>query len=229
MPTKNVKRSVRRRRRPKRVQAGRNQLVPAMFGGVARDIFMSPGAPQRVVHHDFYGVQQVIAQGEFDTFFAYVHTLMDNSDMASFGGYFQQFRIEMVEAEFRPMYRANPIEFSPNGLIPQIYVAVDVNDNLAWSNIGQAHSYQNIVVNDDSKGFCVRYRPQVAVGMYASGVFTGYGHYDTQPWVDCRSSTTGFYGLKVAISGSGVAAAAQQWNLTFRYKVAYRFEKGLGP
>lgn len=153
-------------------------------------------------------------------FFTQYYQLSFVDQYAQFAALFDQYMIEKVEVTFYPMFRANPLATS-SMLIPLIYVVCDFDDAAAPTTIQQMGDYQNCVVRSDESSFMITLTPHVALAAY-NGSFTGYANQARQ-WLDCSSNNIPHYGIKVGIdAGASGQTALQAWNVSYRYKLAFR-------
>jgi len=192
-------------------------------GRVSNSLMARLPSQQRVLVHK-WGAPTVLTQAQADTFGAFQFELTD-TEASSVAAFWQQYQIQAIEMQFRPMYRANPVIDDTVCVIPLIFVAVDPNDISSWTTLSQAESHDNVAIKDDDRGFTLRLRPSVAAALYA-GAFTAFGHFPQQPWIDTASNSVRHYGVKWAITGSGFAASHyQSWRVISRYTVAFRYGK----
>lgn len=163
----------------------------------------------------------VIIQDDLDSFGGFDFRLAILTQGGNFAALFQQYRIDMVELTFRPMYRANPVSATPS-LIPLIYVAPDINDGSSWSSISSACAADRVAQYDDSESFRLSLTPRVATDVYA-GAFGSFAMPNDRPWIDTDSPAVRHYGVKYAVTGAGIGATAlQAWNVSIRYTVTLR-------
>jgi hypothetical protein len=171
-----------------------------------------------------WGPRTTISAAQVDTFGGYQYELTD-TEASIFHSYFEQYQITMIEAFFRPMFRANSVVQAADGNMPLIYVATDPDDISAWGTISAAQSVDRVIEMDDSEGFVVKFQPVVSTALY-DGAFTAFANVDFAPWINTASVTVRHYGLKWAVTGSGVGAVPYQtWNVDHRYTVRFRLGK----
>jgi hypothetical protein len=178
--------------------------------------------PSEAVHrvHKWSGDTH-ITQTNVATFGGYQFELAD-TEASALGAYFQQYRIAQIEIWFRPVYKANAAAAAPVFTLPLIYVAVDPNDVSSWGTLAAAQSTDNVVVNDDSETFMLKFEPSPLMAVYAgASTFTAFAHLDMPYWIDTADNTVRHYGIKWAIEGG--ATAFQVWQVSIRQTVEFRY------
>lgn len=178
--------------------------------------------PSEQVHrvHKWSGDSH-ITQTNVATFGTYQFQLTD-TEGSSLGQYFQQYRIAQIEIWFRPVYKANPASGAAAFQLPLIYTAVDPNDASSWGTLAAAQSTDNVVVNDDSETFMLKFEPSPLMAVYAgASTFTAFAHLDLPYWIDTADTSVRHYGIKWAIDGG--VSAFQVWQVSIRHTLEFRY------
>jgi hypothetical protein len=143
--------------------------------------------------------------------------LSDLSQVSTFSALFDQYRIDMVECWVVPQIP----ETGGTLQSPVDYVtAIDYDDATAPSNYTTVEEYQTVVSSPLSLSHYRKFRPHVAVAVYAGGVFTSF---KTEPagWIDMASTGVEHYGLKIATLTTSVAVVPI--HLSVRLHVSFKF------
>lgn len=178
--------------------------------------------PSEAVHrvHKWSGDSH-ITQANVATFGTYQFQLAD-TEGSSLGQFFQQYRIAAIEIWFRPVYKANAAAGAAAFTTPLIYTAVDPNDASSWGTLGAAQSTDNVVVNDDSETFMLKFEPSPLMAVYAgASTFTAFAHLDVPYWIDTVDTTVRHYGIKWAIEAG--STAFQVWQVSIRQTLEFRY------
>lgn len=179
-----------------------------------------PSQPVLSVHK--WGAPFTITQSLLDVFGTVQFLLTDIAQSASYAALYQQYCLMGVEIFFRPMFRATSIVDDTTVVMPLLFVASDPNDISSWATLADARNAENVTVNDDSQGFCVKFSPQAAVAAY-NGAFAGFASTSEKVWIDTTYNTVRHYGLKYCITGNGLASNYQAWSVETRYHFQFRF------
>lgn len=132
--------------------------------------------------------------------------LADMPNSSEFTALFDRYRFKRVDLEIVPL--ANMSAVAPYGAVANGSVAVMIHSALDYDDraavaateagidaLRQMATYRmtNGVSNSPLRLTVV---PRVALGAYASSVFTSYANFPA-PWVDCASSGVEHYGIKL--------------------------------
>jgi hypothetical protein len=148
-------------------------------------------------------------------FGAYTFSFGQIPDVASLQGVFDQYRIDKVEYQFFPV--AN-ISTSAAPVTGQFTTAIDYDDAIAPTTIGQVTDYANAITSLATQKQRRCWVPHIAVATY-SGAFTSYGNF-RPTWIDCTSYSVNHYGIKYALDVQPSNAVA--YNVYIRAQVSLR-------
>jgi len=142
-------------------------------------------------------ITQVVAAN----FGAVTPAISSVNDIASLQGVFDQYRIMKIQVVFRP-------SLVPNGIpAGEFYTALDFDDGVALTTIGQALDYSSVVITPVQVQNRRCFIPRAAPAFWASAAFAGYGTAPS-PWLNTASTAIQHYGVKYAIDAYAVAANA---------------------
>jgi len=151
---------------------------------------------------------------------AFYFRFADLNQSSSFAVLFDQYKIDMIEATFYPMFRANAMVSVASIVTPLLYTAVDLDDATAPASIAALNEYSVCQCHGDDGPFKVVFKPHVAIAAY-SGTFASFANQSS--WIDVASTTVQHYGLKWGITpGLSGQTIFQEWNVNFR--IAIRFK-----
>lgn len=147
-------------------------------------------------------------------------TFSQLSQYTSFSAVFDQYRIEEVQAVFRPMFTANQVSGSSTFYIPIFYVVIDYDDTTALTTAAQFLAYSNCNTSMyETVSVC--FRPHIAVAAYA-GAFTSYANAGPT-WIDAGSPGVNHYGIKFGMDAGGAGQTSfQSFSITFRMRLSLR-------
>jgi len=161
--------------------------------------------------------QQAIA----DTFGAYQVTLNGLPDYAEFTALFDQYKIELIEINFKPVYNMQNVVSTATAVMPRLLTAMDYDDVTNWTSKQQAWEYETMRETNFDKEVTRRFKPKVAKALYA-GTFNGYSVEES--WIDCNSPDVQHYGLKWCVTGgSSGQTALQQWAVKITAYLAFKY------
>jgi hypothetical protein len=129
---------------------------------------------------------------ETDTQLTFAMSTLGNS--SSWVTVFDQFRIIGVRVRFFPC------TISGGGTPSQfvVYSAIDYDDS-AGTAASSLIQYDTLKVGNSLAYWERSLVPKVALALYSGSTFTNYGSAGSRQWIDCTSSNTPYYGLKIAI------------------------------
>lgn len=183
----------------------------------------NPAQPPITIHK--WSGQFEILQGTADTFGTFQFIWDDLPDSTNYSSLYMQYRIAEVQIFFRPMYRSNFAAEASEYLTPLIYTAPQLINIGSWASIGQAQSYDGVLILDDMAPFSHRFTPVILSGAY-DGSIVAAAEPVPGPWLSTDSPDIRHYGLQWAISGGGLLATAfQAWNVNVRYTIQLRYGK----
>lgn len=125
---------------------------------------------------------------------------------------FDQYKILQIEAWI------DPIVPESTASLPEMTVAVDLDDANTPSSVGQVLDKLGATTASGGASHYHRWRPHTAVAVY-SGAFTSFANVPSQ-WIDSASSNVQHYGLKAASVSFG--STVLPYSITFRGVVAFR-------
>jgi len=216
----NVPMSSRSRKRP----GGRGKTTPmrsVQFSTVTPNSII-PQVKQEPYRCVKLGHSFGLVQGQFDSFSDFSFQVSDLQENGAFAIMFEEYRILSVTMTLRPMYRANAIiNESTSGLIPQVYLVFDPTNGTLPSSVSDYQRYQALVVHDDSSAVTIAFAPKAQEAIYNGILTTAYAPKNSC-WISTSYLGVPHYGAHIAISGSGVAAEGQHWNVSVSYSIAFR-------
>jgi len=144
------------------------------------------------------------------------------NQFSSFSAIYDQYQIEYVEIWILPRH-TNPLSVSSTGNTGLLYSIVDYDDASATPNTALGfEQYTNCVVSPSYEGHYRKLIPHVAVANYA-GTFTGYSNVPSNKiWIDCVTTATQFYGVKIGVSPCDATSDEQVYDFILRTHVAFR-------
>lgn len=136
---------------------------------------------------------------------------------------FDSYRIAYVEVKFTPVYNMAAITTAATMITPNLYTAIDLDDNSAPGSIAAIEEYGTCRMSRFDANQSRKFSPFLAKAVY-SGAFTSFGM--DNGWVDCNSPTVQWYGVKYGIE-AGVTGQTllQAWKVNFIYYVEMRFSR----
>jgi len=188
---------------------------------------MLPTPRQTIFHTWKTGPALVLPQTGIDSFTSLQFQLNDVPENGAMLIMWSLYQITEVELQFRPMYRANPIQPLANGLIPEIYVAYDSDSTRATPiDMNEMRRYADVTVTDDSVGFVVRFRPRFAKSLFENLLLNTYEPSHDNDWLPTIHNKVPHYSIFVGVTGSGnLAGPFQAWNVVARYHLAFKLER----
>jgi hypothetical protein len=139
------------------------------------------------------GIVATSATLEVDT--SYSFNLNSAGNASAFTSLFDTWRIAQITIKFVPQF------FSGATQIPPVLTVIDYDDTTT-TPISALINYDTLKISPGNAYFERTFAPKLALSNY-TGAFGGFSQAST--WVDCNSSTTLWYGLKLGISSPGVA------------------------
>lgn len=211
------------KRKSRRGKAGRQGKISLATGkNLLGNLVRAPAQQTLVVHK--WSREQRVLQSNTDVTGTLQFLLSDiGFEFDAFQTVFQQYRIELAECMFRPVYRMNFAD-EVSYVMPLIYVAGATQiPNNAWADVAEAQSTDSVFVMDDSEQFCVTVQPEAAMGLYNGVLADPFGQVPS-PWISTQNPDIRHYGIRYAISGGGIFATAfQEWVVNYRLRIAFRF------
>lgn len=138
---------------------------------------------------------------------------------SSFSAVFDQYKLTMIELWIVPRHysTSSPVAASDYGLL---YSVVDYDDSTNLTTPSAFEQYENCVVSPSTNGHYRKFVPHMAVASYG-GTFTQYAN---QPfgWVDCASTGTIGYGVKMGVSACDATSDTNTYDLIYRIHVSFR-------
>jgi len=179
------------------------------------------------------GIAKYMKQGNAEESYSFAFCMGDVGQRATFTAIFDEYRIDKVVMNFRPLFTANiaasvPLTGASAG-VGTIYdpgtiiVCID-NDDYADATSGdlrQCNGSQIIRCVQENDIVVTVNRPKTSVALY-QGAFTGYGSVNSG-WIDCDSLNVQHFGVKVAIDKYETAAPVlQAWCVDCVYYISFR-------
>lgn len=166
-------------------------------------------------------VFQIQYGGPTKTVAAYYFKLSDfqSSDLSAL---FDQYRFVGIEFKMLP----RDTQYSPGSSSPApqyIISAVDYDDASPPTDETTLFQYQNCQTHPFDKPWVRRFRPNMAMGAYASSAFTSYANRTLQ-WIDVASPDVEHYGMKICSSSysSGNTGTGPVWDVVVKAYIEFR-------
>jgi hypothetical protein len=161
-----------------------------------------------------------------DVFASVAFAVADISNIASLSAAFDQYRIDRIQYRLRSRNNAIFIanQASPNYSMPQLYVAIDFDDNTAPTTLLEIQQYDNCQVLQASDSVDIIIEPSITPSVFSGGVFSGYSVTDSDDvWLDLANTSVPHYGLKIGLSAL-TASTTQKWDWDVEawYKVSFK-------
>lgn len=139
---------------------------------------------------------------------------------------FDQYRFCAIE--FKMMPRINTLNSSVTAVplpAPQYIIsAVDYDDSTAPASVSEVMQYSNCQTHPYDKPFVRRFRPNIALAAYGSGVFASYANRSLQ-WIDAASPSVEHYGVKIASSSYSTSlnsSNSPSWDVVVKAYIEFR-------
>lgn len=110
---------------------------------------------------------------------------------ADLSNVFDQYRIDMVEVWITPLGQSAATGTSRTASV------IDYDDSTVLTTFNQALNYPSCVSTLLNNGHYRRFKPHVAVAVYASSAFTSFSN-ESDVWIDMVSQNVEHYGIKWA-------------------------------
>jgi len=137
--------------------------------------------------------------------------LTDFPNYPEYTGLFDQYKFDQLEVWLEPVAAAGTTVFA------EVVSAVDLDDGNVPASAGVVLGKQGAITGMGGAGHYHRWKPHVAVGMYA-GAFTSYGNYPAG-WLDSASPSVQHFGLKAVLYPTPVGIV---YNLIVRAIISFR-------
>lgn len=161
---------------------------------------------------------------------AFKFMLSDLTNYTEFTTLFDKYRIRGIRAQFLP--RTNILsQANLTGTlteVPPIVTVVDYDDAVGTDDYLSLMQFENAKIHSEFKPFSVFFRPQLATGAYAGGVFTGFSSDKGTKWIDAASTTVEYYGLKWATLNYAVGNSTTIhpfWDVVFTYYIQLKYPR----
>lgn len=190
-----------------------------------------------------------ISQGTAIVTGGYYFQLNDLPQVTTFTGLYDQYKIDKIRISFIPCQQIVAIPTSTTAAGVTVSSEVKTGNN-SFGIYGTVIDYDDASVTSytlqtfsefatwrmnqvsSQKWHTRTFRPHIAVGAYASGVFTGFTNKSNQ-WLDCASPTIQHYGIKLyadiqataqtpAVSSTTALVCPQTWRIMATYWVSFR-------
>jgi hypothetical protein len=148
-------------------------------------------------------------------------SLSSFDNVTPFVNLFDQYRIECIKYEVRPVSNAIGSYANASTSLPPLHLVIDYDNATALGSVGAARSYDNCMIIEAHESAQRIFQPRIAVSAYAAA-FGSYAN-EPSPWIDTVSTTVAHYGLKWYVPA---ATAAQtflpQWDVYVSAVIAFR-------
>jgi len=171
-------------------------------------------------------VQHMVDQGEITAtsaangYYAFGFVLTDLIDYSQWTSVFDQYKINMIEVDIVAM---TLLPAPSTGAQYSLgYVAIDYDDNVVPTSIGQIQAYSNSMILRPSRDLRFSLQPKTATEVQSTfaGATAGAGVSNSQ-WLDCTYNSVPHYGIKAAIVQS-TSTNLTRWRILLRYHVSFR-------
>lgn len=175
-------------------------------------------------NHLLHSVQKWVDRGAITStsgangYYGFGFQFQDIPDYIQWASVFDQYKIDSVDIDIRPVTQASLPATAPGYAIG--WVAVDYDDNATPSTIASIQNYSNAMLLSPGRGLRLRIRPKLDVGIYNSGA-TNAGAVVGGLWLDMAYPAIQYHGLKIAINAS-TSTNVNTWYLLARYSVSMR-------
>jgi len=165
----------------------------------------------------------ITQQALVETLGSFQFTLSSTQGNTELTTLFDSYRIAFIEIELTPMYNMAAITTAANLITPNLYTAIDLDDNTAPASIAALQEYSTCRMTRFDKSQTRRFQPFFAKALY-SGTFVSFGM--GHDWVDCNSPTVQWYGMKYGIeAGATGQTNLQAWKVNFIYYIELKFSR----
>jgi len=171
------------------------------------------------------GVATIISQqASVETTGAFQFTLSGATGYTEFVALFDSYRIGYVKVQFKPVYNMQTISSVSNIVTPNLYSAIDLDDNTAVA-ISVLEEYGTSKTTNFDKEQVRTLTPRAAMAVY-SGAFTSFAMVPKDGWIDVASPTVQHYGIKYGIEAGAVGQTQlQSWKVIFTYYLEFRYSR----
>lgn len=136
---------------------------------------------------------------------------------------FDSYRIAFIEVQFTPVYNMATVSTLANLITPNLYTAIDYDDNSAPASIAALQEFSTCKMSRFDKNQTRKFTPFAAKAIY-SGTFVAFGM--ERGWIDCNSPTAQWYGIKYGIEpGATGQTNLQSWKVNFIYYIEMKFSR----
>lgn len=195
----------------------------SLFGDikVPKELFANSGKVYRFVRRCQATTISQVALAEALGSFQF--TLNAVQGYTEFTTLFDAYRIAFVEVVFTPVYNMAAVVATTTMITPNLYTAIDLDDNSSPGSIGAMEEYSTCRMTRFDKTQSRSFKPFAAVAKY-QGAFSGFGMSDG--WNDCNSPANQYYGLKYGIE-AGVTGQTQLqvWKVNFLIYLEFKFSR----
>jgi len=212
--------TIRRVKRTVHKHKKSNTHVAKPSASVAQKVFDVNFPLRGTVGNNVYDIIQtgnsavITSSGVANVYSAYYVSLNQFDQYTSLTAVFDQYRIRMVEATFRPRVTQETANSANTGLFATV---IDVDDGALLTTFAQAEDYQTCSIGRGLECQTRTCIPHAAMALY-SGAFSSYGNV-ASPWIDTSSSTVQHYGFKTAWTSTDVAYVMDvQFRAWFQFK-----------
>jgi len=193
---------------------------------ISRTGELTPSVPRFVPGNNqlLHRVQKYVDRGALTStsaangYYGIGFQFQDIPDYTSWQAVFDQYRIDQIDLDIRPMTEASLPGSAPGYSVG--WVAVDYDDNATPGTVSSVANYSNVSILSPGRGLKLSFRPKVDVGVYNSGA-AGAGAIVGGLWMDMAYPAIQYHGVKVAITAS-TSTNVNAWYILARYTVSMR-------
>lgn len=150
-------------------------------------------------------------------------TLNSISGYTDMTALFDSYRIPFVQVVFTPQYNMAAVNNQSNLITPNLYTAIDLDDNSSPGSISALQEYATCKMTRFDRTQTRSFKPYAAKALY-SGTFVSFGMEDG--WIDCASPSVQWYGIKYGIEGGATGQTnLQSWKVNFIYFVEMKYSR----
>lgn len=143
-------------------------------------------------------------------------------------GLFDQYRIVGIRVQIFPRFNQFDIQGATSTFthVPQLIIAVDVDDAATPTDYRDVLTKDNAKVYDPYVPIDFTFKPKIAMSAYGSAGFGQYAVGEGAQWVNSASDDVEYYGLKITFlpySASNNDSNPPYWDIVYTYFIECRY------
>lgn len=151
-------------------------------------------------------------------FYGFNFLFTDVVDWASFQNTFDQYKINRIDFELRPM---NQLAICGQVANPSyLAVAVDFDSSASPGSVNDILQYSNVVVLHPGQAYTLSFVPHVTLGVDNGSVQPAVS--SRSPWIDLLTPDVIYYGIRAAVAIAGSNTNPPTWKCFARYHISLR-------